>query len=435
MRPIAPLPLVALLVALLAGACRPAPSAVAKVEPGTPTAPPATTLEVRPWPLPAPEGAAQPDLIVSAGGDLLLSWIATEGEGHVLSFARYKADAWEPPRTIARGQDWFVNWADTPHLAITADGALWAHWLQKSAAATYAYDVALVRSQDGGANWSAPVLVNDDGTPTEHGFVSLWPASDSTLGIAWLDGRETAATAQTSPGHAAHAGHPAGAMSLRTARFDATLGRSHEERLDPMVCDCCQTDVAISGAGPLLVYRNRTGEEIRDIEVRRLDEAGWSPPRAVHADGWRMPACPVNGPAVAARGNDAVVGWYTAAGDVPTLRLARSVDAGDSFQPPLTLDSGPQVQGRVDVAMDDSAVWVLWMRETGGAQSLQIARYAPDLSRELHRIQVATLQGRGRGTGFPQLIVHEGGAVVVWTDTVGGRPRLLGARIEEVGLR
>jgi hypothetical protein len=25
------------------------------------------------------------------------------------------------------------------------------------------------------ATWSPPVLVNDDGKPAEHGFVSLWP--------------------------------------------------------------------------------------------------------------------------------------------------------------------------------------------------------------------------------------------------------------------
>jgi hypothetical protein len=47
-------------------------------------------------------------------------------------------------------------------------------------------------------------------------------------------------------------------------------------------------------------------------------------PRLVHADNWTMPACPVNGPAVAARGNDVVVGWYTAAGDMAALKLARS---------------------------------------------------------------------------------------------------------------
>ena len=124
--------------------------------------------------------AAQPDLVRAPDGSLLLSWIEAQGDGHALQFARYAGGAWGEVQPIARGDDWFVNWADTPHMAATADGALWAHWLQKSAQAKYAYDVAMVRSGDGGVTWSTPVLVNDDGTPTEHGFVSMWPAARDT---------------------------------------------------------------------------------------------------------------------------------------------------------------------------------------------------------------------------------------------------------------
>ena len=141
-----------------------------------------------------------------------------------------------------------------------------------------------------------------------------------------------------------------------------------------------------------------------------------------------MPACPVNGPAVAADGNHVVVGWYTAAGDVPTLKLARSADAGDSFAAPRTVDSGSPVQGRVDVALAGDSAWVLWTREDGSGQSLQFARYSADLSRELQRGEVARLQGRGRATGFAQLALGRDAAYVVWTDVVDGRPRLQGAR-------
>ncbi|MBW3549976.1 MAG: glycoside hydrolase [Proteobacteria bacterium] len=387
-----------------------------------PAAPPTPALSVTEWVLPTAAGAAQPDLVASSDG-LLLSWIEPLESGHALQFARYRGGAWGAPRQIARGEDWFVNWADTPHLASTADGALWAHWLQKSAAATYAYDIALTRSEDGGASWSTPVLVNDDGTPTEHGFVSLWPMSDSSLGVAWLDGRETG-----SGGHGAHA-TSSGAMTLRAAGFDAALQRSGETRIDAMTCDCCQTDVALTARGPLLVYRDRTPAEIRDIAVSRLQGGRWSAGRSVHDDQWTMPACPVNGPAVAARGGEAVVAWYTAAGGTPALKLARSTDAGESFGAPVTFDRGEQVQGRVDVALDGQAAWVLWLREDAQGQSLQLARHAADLSRELQRVEVARLQGRGRGTGFPQLVLAGDTAHVVWTDVVDGRPRLRGAQI------
>ena len=141
-----------------------------------------------------------------------------------------------------------------------------------------------------------------------------------------------------------------------------------------------------------------------------------------------MPACPVNGPAIAADGNDVVVAWYTAADDMPTVKLARSNDAGDSFAAPVTLEQGEAVQGRVDVALDAAQAWVVWVREDAGGQSLWLARYAPDLSRELSRVEVAKLQGRGKGTGFPQLALRDGSAYLVWTDIVAGAPQLRGAR-------
>lgn len=380
--------------------------------------------ELSAWKLPAPGYAAQPDLVVAPDGRLLLSWIETgNGSAHALMLAAFDGNAWSVPQEIARGDDWFVNWADTPHLAATADGALWAHWLRQSAKATYAYDVVLSRSADGGNTWSAPIKVNDDGTPTEHGFVSLWPQSRDSLGIAWLDGRNTAGG-----GHGGHEAH-GGAMTLRVASVDAGLEKSAESELDPRTCDCCQTDAAMTSRGPLLVYRDRDGDEIRDIVTARLDDGAWTLPRKVHDDRWKMPACPVNGPAVVARGTQAWVAWYTAAGGMPKVRVALSQDAGDNFLPPVDLDSGPEVQGRVGVAADGDAVWTSWSREDANGQSLWLARYDAGLGKELQRIRVAQLQGRGRATGFAQLVAHEGAAYLVWTDVMDGKPELHGARL------
>jgi hypothetical protein len=149
----------------------------------------------------------------------------------------------------------------------------------------------------------------------------------------------------------------------------------------------------------------------------------------VHADDWKMPACPVNGPSVAADGEAAVVGWYTAPDNVPAVRLARSDDAGDSFGAPVVLDRGEAVQGRVAVALGDGQAWALWLREDNDGQSLWLSRRSADLATEHERIELAKLQGRGRATGFPQLALHDGVAYVVWTDVAGGTPQLHGARI------
>lgn len=241
--------------------------------------------------------------------------------------------------------------------------------------------------------------------------------------MAWLDGRNTAGG-----GHGGHDAH-AGAMSLRAVAFGPALERSDESELDPRTCDCCQTDAAMTARGPLLVYRDRDGNEIRDIVTTRFDAGAWTLPRKVHDDRWKMPACPVNGPAIAAQGMQAWVAWYTAAGDTPRLRLARSQNAGDDFLPPVEVDSGAQVQGRAGVAVADDAVWVSWSREDGEGQTLWLARYDAALGKQLQRTQVAKLQGRGRATGFAQLAVGPEGAYLVWTDVVDGKPALHGAQV------
>jgi hypothetical protein len=395
-------------------------------------------LAIEAWSLPALPGSAQPDLATAPDGRVLLSWInSSGGRRPALQIAEFYPDGhWEGPRTVAVGNAMFMNWADTPHIVATADRALWTHWLQKSADAPYAYDVMLVRSLDHGMNWSAPQKVHDDDTRTEHGFVSMWAQGEGSLGIAWLDGRniDEAAASKHHDEHAeAHAEHGGGAMSLRAAVFDANLRASAETELDAMACDCCQTDAAATAEGAVLVYRDRSEKEIRDIFAARFDGKTWSKPVRVHADNWTMPACPVNGPSVAALEKTVAVAWYTAAGDTPAVKLARSVDGGAAFAEPVTVDTGAATQGRVAVAIDAQQVWVVWMREEAGRQSLWLARYAPDLSKEFQRIKLADLAGKGRATGFPKLVLKGSAAHVVWTDVVDGEPQLRGLRIGASG--
>ena len=374
------------------------------------------------WTLPAGPGAAQPDLALAPDGRLLLSWLDVQpGRRARFQFAQFGSDGtWDVTRTIAIGNSFFANWADTPHILATPDGALWVQWLQKSGAAPYAYDVVLSTSRNDGMNWSEPVRPHTDGTATEHGFAALWPQGNDALGIAWLDGRNTAGAEKGEDGHGG------AAMTLRSAVFDSTLRTGGDTELDASVCDCCQIDAALTAKGPLLVYRDRSEDEIRDIHALRFDDGAWTASKPVSSDHWHMPACPVNGPSAAAQGNSVIVAWYTAAGDIPAVKLARSTDAGDSFAVPVLLEQGDAVQGRVDVALDANAAWVLWMREDANGQSLWLVRYAPDLSTQLEKVEVAKLQGRGRGTGFAQLVLRDGRGYIVWTDVASGQSGLHG---------
>ena len=386
---------------------------------------PAAAVRIHDWPLPPVASAGQPDLSLAADDGLLLSWIEPEGDGHRLLVARHEgsdpAEGWSAPRTVAAGDDWFVNWADFPAVQALPDGSLWAHVLVRNGAATYAYDTKLFVSRDGGERWRALGPVHDDGTPTEHGFATLWPQADGVLGIAWLDGRRTGG------GHDGHGEGHGGAMTLRAATFGADGRKRAERELDASTCDCCQTASTRDGDTTLLAWRDRAPGEIRDIVVARFAGGQWHAPVRVHADGWVMPACPVNGPAIAARVGRAWVAWYTAADGTPEVRLAASADGGRRFDAPVQVAAGPAQQGRVDIGADARGVWVSWLEEAAGGQSLWLALYSPDLQKRIFRTRVAPVAGRGRGTGFPRMQLRGGKAWFAWTEIVDGAPRLRGA--------
>ena len=395
---------------------------------------PAKPYVVHEWPLPSSAGSAQPDLAATADGRLLLSWISSvEGRRNALQFVAMSENGhWQSAaRTVVVGDSLMANWANTPHIAQTADGALWMQFMQKMGEG-HAGNVALSRSVDGGFNWASPIAVNDDGVEAEHGFAALWPASRDTIGVAWLDGRDNVEGDMHGEGSAmtgAHAMPGEGRTALRAAVFDMNLQRSGEAVVDAKTCDCCQTAIAATARGPLLVYRDRGDKEIRDIAAVRYDGKAWGKPVPVHADGWKMAGCPVNGPAVAADGDVALVAWYTEADGKPSVRIARSGDAGDTFDAPLTLDEGDAVQGRVALALDATQAWILWIREDAAGQSLWLSRRTPDLKREYQRLEVAKLQGRGRATGFPKIALRAGAGYVVWTDIDAGVPHLHGVVI------
>jgi hypothetical protein len=360
---------------------------------------------------PAASGARFPHL-AAAGEVVVMSWLepATDG-AHALRHSSYDGRGWQEARTVAAGADWFVNWADYPSV-VPLDAQRWAaHWLHKKPGNAYSYDVVTALSRDGGATWSAPYSPHDDGTPTEHGFVTIAAFAGEPLAV-WLDGRHTAG----GHGHDAGADHGVGggAMTLRSARLGAD-GPADGHEIDDSVCDCCQTDAALTRDALLVVYRDRTPDEIRDIQAVRYTAEGWSDPVRVHADGWRIAACPVNGPAVDARGDDVVVAWFTAP-DQSRVRLAFSADGGRTFDAPIEVEPARAV-GRVDVALlDDGRAVVSWLAETDGGGAAIRARPYTRRGPAGRAVDVAT-SAVARSSGFPQMIATRDGLLFAWTES------------------
>ncbi|MDQ3488835.1 MAG: glycoside hydrolase [Acidobacteriota bacterium] len=368
------------------------------------------SLRVEPLTTPAAPDSAQPQLHVSSRG-VILSWVERNGPEATLKFAEKNGTAWSAPKIVASGKDWFVNWADVPSVIRLADGTLVGHWLQKSGPDTYAYDVRLSYSKDDGRTWSPSFTPHTDGTKTEHGFASMIQMPGAGLGVVWLDGRKMAAGGHGAPGAA---GHGSDDMTLRFGTFGKDWKQTAETELDVRVCECCPTAMAMTSEGPIVAYRDRSPEEVRDILVTRLENGKWTAPKPVHADEWKVPACPVNGPALSARGKNVAVTWFNAKDDKPKSFGAFSSDAGRTFTAPIRLDDVATL-GRVDVELlpDGSAVAAYTEFAEQRAQ-FRVRRIRPDGSKS-EPITISGMAGN-RGSGYPRMVLSGDELVFAWTD-------------------
>lgn len=388
-----------------------------------PSQAPLFNLQVTPVGSPAPEsGSSLPQMSVSSRG-ALLSWVERAGATATLKFAERTATGWSPVRTVASGADWFVNWADVPSVVRLANGTLAAHWLQKSGPGTYAYDVKLSYSTNDGRTWATPFSPHNDRTKTEHGFASLFSMPGGGLGLVWLDGRAMAAT----PGTGAMAGmdHGGGDMTIRFASFDEKWKQTGDALIDARVCECCPTTAVVTSDGVLTAFRNRSDDETRDIFVSRLEQGKWSEPKAAHADEWRIDACPVNGPALGARGRDVVIAWFTGRNSQNHVFVAFSRDAGRTFGNPIALDD-EKTLGRVDVAMlSDGSAIATWMESTSSGAQLR-ARRVDATGQRSSSTTIADMSA-SRASGYPRMALSGNEVIFAWTENVAGKSGTDGA--------
>jgi len=359
---------------------------------------PPNTAEWRQLDPPASTQAFAPNLAIAAD-EVVHTWLekVDAGDGgaeHRLLFSRL-AGTWTEPVVIAAGDDFFANWADLPGVVAAADGTLTAHWLAKTGEETYAYSIFLARSTDGGATWTPLGRLNDDETPTEHGFVSYVAEGDEVRAF-WLDGRQML---------------EGGPMSLRTALIEAQVGPV--EILDERVCECCSTDSAMTAAGPVVVFRNRTESEIRDMAIVRRVNGDWGASQTIHADGWEIAGCPVNGPEIAAEGEFAAVAWFTAAAAEPRVQVVFSPDVGGGFGPPVLVD-GEGPLGRVDVVLDGQEALVSWLAMGAEIGEVRLRRVAADGTTG-PPVTVARTAAT-RAAGFPRLVRNGDLLYLAWVD-------------------
>ena len=354
---------------------------------------------------PAGPGATGPRLAAGPDGTPVLSWTEPEGDGDALRYATWTGAGWSAAATADAGPGRFVNWADTPGVAPLAAGRMLAHVLTDGPS-SHSYD-ARVRFT-GGGGWTEPALLNTDGKAAEHGFVSAVPLADGRAGVVWLDGRNQGG------GH----GHHGGPMTLRYAELAPDGARRAEAVLDDRTCDCCPTAAVATPRGLVVAYRDRSPSEVRDIAVVRRVDGAWTAPAVPHPDGWQIDGCPVNGPALASRGDRVALAWYTEA-DSAAVRASVSDDGGATWGPPVRVDDG-RPMGQVGAAvLADGRVVVSWLEKVGDQAEVRVRALGPTLgaSRPLATVPA------GRSSGIPHVVALGDRALVAWTDPASSTVR------------
>lgn len=344
--------------------------------------------------------------LLSTNDNLFISWTEQVADSNFLYISKLEDNSWSDKSIIKKGKDWFVNWADFPSISYNEiSNSLFSFHLQKSSEETFSYDVNYHINQ--GSSWKDMQKIHDDNTFSEHGFVSSIPYKDGFM-VSWLDGRNTYGKD--------HDGHANGAMTIRSAILDNTGKIINESLIDGMVCDCCQTSMAISNDIPIIVYRDRSKDEIRDIYYSRYIDSNWTDPKPIHDDGWEINGCPVNGPNIDSNEENVVVSWFSASNGRPKVNLKFSRDNGRTFGDKILVDNIENSPiGRVDVEFISSdEVIISWLSTVEGKGKLLMRKIGVNGS--IGEIKVIDEVSTERSTGFPQIEKFNDNIYISWTD-------------------
>jgi len=201
-------------------------------------------------------------------------------------------------------------------------------------------------------------------------------------------------------------------MTLRATTLAASGALGADVLVDDRVCDCCPTTAVRTARGVLVAYRDRSATEVRDISVARFEGGAWKPGGSVHADGWQIPGCPVNGPALATSGDVVALAWFTAARDEGRALVAFSRDGGATFGAPVRVDEGMPL-GRVDLELlpDGSAV-VVWIESSKGHAEVRARRVFDDGRRGAATVLASV--GADRSSGHPRVVRSGNDLIFAW---------------------
>jgi hypothetical protein len=341
-----------------------------------------------------------PAVAVTRDGKVIVAWIAQQGHDNNL-FVAQPGGASKPVRVNPDGL--FVeSLHQPPGLALGPGDEVYVSWSSPKPVpegAFFASDLRLSRSLDGGKTFESPLRVNED-RPISHSFEGLGVTSDGTVLVSWIDSRD--------------GGNSAATYLARIVERGSRVERAFKLE-DGETCVCCRVDVA---SGPrdvvAVTWRKVFPGSIRDMVVGLSRDGGRSFQRAglVHADRWKINACPHRGGSIAMDDRGRVyVAWYTETADGQPRMLFAAGGDGGRFGSPVRLNTAAgYIPDQVRLASDPSGrVAIVWEEATAVRRRVML-RYSIDGGRTLSAPQALSQALKAYG---PDVAVGPSGEFVV----------------------
>lgn len=313
--------------------------------------------------------------------------VGKKGEHVLLHRSDDEGATWQLPVVVnVRPEAVAADGEGRPKIAFASDGAIlvsWTHPLGKP----YSGEVRLARTEDG-KNFSAPITVHRDRAEITHRFDSLLAAPDGRVLVAWIDKRDMEAAKEAKTAYR-------GAAIYAAISRDGGRSFEPERKVADHSCECCRIASALDWDGvPLLMWRHVFSPNERDHAVSRIQPDG-SPAGLQRAtfDHWKIDGCPHHGPSLAVD-TDGVrhAVWFNQKDGEGQVFYGQIPGSGSEGHVYGQRRVGGASAAHADLAVSGRRVAIVW-KEFDGQQTLLRAEISDDAGNSFRSLELAVATG------------------------------------------
>ncbi len=271
----------------------------------------------------------------------------------------------------------------------------------------YTGEIRMLRSADGGQNFSLPFTVHQDRQIITHRFDAIQFDARGDLYTFWIDKRDAEQARQAAKDKASAYD---GAAIYYNIASDGGRIVSEDRKLADYSCECCRISlIAQPQEGVAALWRHVFPGSVRDHAFARVSRALVSTPVRASHDDWVIRACPHHGPALAraADGGYHAV-WFGDRQGQQRVRYGRLDAEGHALGDVRAL---PDARAEhPDMVSSGQRVVIAW-RSFDGVNTQISVWISEDDGRHftLRRLQSSSLEN-----DHPRLIEREGKIALVW---------------------